>query len=75
MVQQVFCGVISALEIVAADRDARLPFHHRAPSHEVRALRHQLFQPGPVFNEVPITQKDDAVGLLAVFVCNVPIAG
>ena len=66
--------LLPAVEVIAADRESRLPFHHRAPAHEMRALPHELLEAQAVFEKVAVAEQDDAVRLAAVLVVDVPIA-
>src|SRR5579863_1035912 len=74
MVQQMLRRIEPAAEIVAADGNAGLSFQDRSPAHEMRALGDQLLQARTVFHIVAVAQKDDAVGLLAVLVGDMPVA-
>ena len=70
---QVRRDVMAALGVVAADRHPGRTRLHGAPADEMRALLHQPLQPAAGFQIVSITQKDDAVGLLAVLVVGLPV--
>jgi len=70
----VFGDAAAAAEVVAADRDAGLVGHHRAPAHQFGAARAQLFEPAGVGQVIAVTQQDDAVGLLALGEVGVPVA-
>ena len=72
--EQMLSRLLSAVEVVAADRESRLPFHHRAPAHEMRALPHELLEAQAVFEKVAVAEQDDAVRLAAVLVVDVPVA-
>src|SRR5262245_18729970 len=66
--------LVSALEVVAADRDAGLVLEHRAPAHEMRALAHELLESCAVFEVIPVAEQDDAVRLAAVLEIDMPVA-
>ena len=72
---QVPCRLRGPRDIVAPDRQPRLPRRHRSPAHEARTLRHQLLQPGAVLGIVPVPQQDQPVRTVAVLIIDMPVAG
>src|SRR3546814_14545249 len=70
---QMLRGIAPARDIVAADRRADRIAVDRAPTHEMRALSDELFEPGAVQLVIAIAEQDDPVGLAAVLVIHVPI--
>ena len=64
---------VTALKIVAANRQARLIGQHRAPAHEAGAVRHQLVELVTIGDVIAVTEQDDAVGLLALGEIRMPV--
>ena len=65
--------VTPALPIVAADRHPQRMVVNRSPTHEMRPLRYQLLQPHPLDLVIAIAQQDDAVGLAAILIIDMPV--
>ena len=63
----------TARGVVATDRDAGLSLQHRAPAHEMRALRDQVRQLALVGDVVAVAEQDQAIGLHAVLVVGMPV--
>ena len=70
---QMGARVAPAAPIVAADRHPQRMLVDRPPAHEMRALRHQLLQPGAIDFIVAIAQQDDAVGLATILIIDMPV--
>src|SRR4030095_5360433 len=73
LLKQMIGGVETALLVVRRHGRSELPFGRRAPPHEMRAALDQLLELGPVLEIVAIAEEDDPVGLVAVFVIEVPV--
>ena len=72
--EEVLAGEIAALFIVRPDRRPDLVGVRRAPADEVRALAHELLEPRARGDIIAIAEQQDAVGLAAVLIVDVPVA-
>ncbi len=66
-------GIVGAVEIIAANGDAGLPFKYWPPSNKMRAdfsEISQFFYKGFV---IAITQKDNAISAIGILVIRMPV--
>ena len=69
-----FAGHIAALEVIAANCCAGLPFLRIAPADEMRALLNQRLKPCAVKFIVAVAEQDDPIGLAAILKIDMPVA-
>ena len=71
---QMASGVAPAADIVAPDRRiGGLVRPHRSPTYEMRVLRREQIEPRAILLIIAIAEQDDAVGLAAILIIDVPV--
>ena len=71
---QMLAGEIAAFFIIRANRRSNLAVARCAPPHEMRPLADELLEPRARGDVIAVAEQQDAIGLAAVLIINVPVA-